>query len=1014
MNIAEFCIRRKTTTLVLSVLLLLGGVSAYLGMSRLEDPEFTIKTALVITPYPGASPSEVEQEVTDEVETAIQQLGQLDDMESKSERGMSTITVNIKDKYDADTLPQVWDELRRKVNDVQRKLPPGAGKSIVLDDYGQVFGVYLVLYGSEFSYAELKEEADFLKRELLLVDDVARIDIHGERREAIYIEPDRERLAQLEIAPAEIMIKLQKRNLVRDTGRVKVGEEFIAIDPTGEINTVKEFEDLIFSHGGKEFYLRDIAHVRRGYVDPPSNIVRYDGKNAIALGISTVHGGNVVTMGEALDRRLAELKNDLPVGMKVGVISHQATSVKAAIHNFMISLLEALAIVILVLLVFMGLRSGLLIGGILVLTIMGSFVFLNPMGVALERISLGALIIALGMLVDNAIVIVDGVLVEMKRGRTAAEGAILTVKQSALPLLGATLIAIFAFAAIGTTQNSTGEFCRSLFSVIAVSLFLSWVTAVTITPLLAVMVLKAPKKLEEGEEREQPFNNRFYRFYKATLRGCIRFRWLTVLLVVSLFAVSLWGFGFVKQSFFPPSTRSQFMVDVWLPQGTHIQDTEAHVEQLEKWLGKQDGIGKITSFIGRGGLRFLLTYRPELSNTAYAQLLVNVDDPSQIDAMISKTERYMAEEMPDVVGYGIKFELGPGGKGKIQARFLGDDPKILRELAAKAEEVMHENPNAKGIRTDWRQRVKLLRPQLVEERANLLGIEKSELSNVIRQAYQGITVGVYREGDLLLPIIIRSPQDERGTVTQLDDIQIWSPVARKRVPIAQVISGVKLEFEDEILMRLDRKRVITAYCDPVEGPASALFKEIMPKVEAIPLPPGYELKWYGEHKDAGDANKALAKGIPFFFLMMVLTTILLFNSLRQPLIIWLCVPLALIGVSFGLLATDKPFTFMALLGFLSLSGMLIKNAIVMMDELNAQLKAGKNPFDAVVDSSASRLLPVAMAAATTILGMIPLFFDEFFASMAVVIVFGLMFATALTLLVLPVFYSIVFRVKTPK
>jgi len=1010
MNIAEFCIRRKTTTIVLSVLLFLGGLSAYMGMSRLEDPEFTIKTALVITPYPGASPSEVEQEVTDEVETAIQQLGQLDDMESKSERGLSTITVNIKDKYDAETLPQVWDELRRKVNDAQRGLPPGAGASIVLDDYGQVFGIYLVLYGSEFSYAELKEQADILKRELLLVDDVARIDIHGQRREAIYIEPIRDRLSQLGMGPEEIIGKLRQRNLVKDTGRVKIGSEFIAIDPTGEINTVKEFEELTFSNEGKEFYLRDIAHIRRGYVDPSADMVRYDGKNAIALGISTVHGGNVVTMGEALDHRLVELKNNLPLGMEVGVISHQATSVKSAIHHFMISLLEALAIVVAVLLIFMGLRSGLLIGGILVLTIMGSFVFLNPMGVALERISLGALIIALGMLVDNAIVIVDGILVELKRGRTAKEGAILTVKQSALPLLGATTIAILAFAAIGTTQNSTGEFCRSLFSVIAVSLFLSWVTAVTITPLLAVMVLKAPKATKDGKS-EQPFNNKFYRIYKGLLRGCIRFRWVTVLLVVGMFAVSLWGFGFVKQSFFPPSTRSQFMVDVWLPQGTDIQSTEQHVEQLEQWLGKQDGIGKVTSFVGRGGLRFLLTYKPEQPNMAYAQLLVDVDDSSQIVEMITKTECYMADEMPDVVGYGVKFELGPGGKGKIQAKFLGADPEVLRDLAGKAEAVMRQNPNAKGIRTDWRQRVKLLRPQLVEERANLLGIEKSELSNVIRQAYQGLTVGVYREGDLLLPIIIRSPDEERGTITQLDDIQIWSPVARKRVPITQVISGVKLEFEDEILMRLDRKPVITAYCDPIEGPASALFNEVRSGVEAIPLPPGYELKWYGEHKDAGDANKALAKGIPFFFLMMVLTTIVLFNSLRQPLIIWLCVPLALIGVSFGLLVTDKPFTFMALLGFLSLSGMLIKNAIVMMDELNVQLESGKAPFEAVVDSSASRLMPVAMAAATTILGMIPLFFDDFFASMAVVIVFGLMFATVLTLLVLPVFYSIAFRVN---
>ncbi|NWK55815.1 efflux RND transporter permease subunit [Verrucomicrobiaceae bacterium N1E253] len=1011
MNLAEFCLRRKTTTTVLAVVLFLAGLSSYFGMSRLEDPEFTIKDALVITPYPGAAPKEVEQEVTDEIEIAIQQLSQLDEMQSRSERGLSTVTVSIEDKYNAKTLPQVWDELRRKVNDAQGNLPPGAGPSIVIDDYGAVYGVYFVLYGDEFSYAELKQQADFLRRELLLVDDVARIEIHGNRPEAIYIEPIRDRLAQFDMAPEEFLNKLRQQNLVLDTGRARIGTEFIALDPTGEINSVEDFEELPFSHNQKKFYLRDFAKVHRAYVDPPSDIVRYNSSNAIALGISTVAGGNVVTMGEALDKRLAELKSDLPIGMEIGIISHQATSVTLAIDNFITSLLQALAIVIAVLLLFMGLRSGLLIGIILVLTIMGSFVFLKPMGVALERISLGALIIALGMLVDNAIVIVDGILVELKRGRSAFDGAVATVKQSAIPLLGATLIAIFAFAAIGTSDNAAGEFCSSLFRVIGVSLFLSWVTAVTVTPLLAVLMLKPPKEKSDGAKRAEPFNNRFYRIYKSLLRQCIRFRWVSVTLVIALFATSLWGFGFVKQAFFPPSTRAQYMVDIWLPQGTHIKSTRDEISKVEGWLQERQGVGNVTSLVGRGGLRFLLTYKPELPNSSYAQLLVDVEDASRIEEHIQATEDYIAETLPDAVGYGIKYELGPGGKGKIQARFLGDDPEVLRSLASQAEQIMHDHPNAKAIRTDWRQRVKLLRPELVEERANLMGIEKKELSEAIRQAYEGATVGVYREGDLLLPIIVRASDEERQEITQLENIQIWSPVARKRVPITQVISGVELVFEDEILMRLDRKPVISIFADPEEGTASALFKELQPQIEAIPLPEGYELLWYGEYKNSKDANEGLGKGIPMFALLMVLTTIALFNSLRQPLIIWLCVPLALIGVSAGLLITDQPFTFMALLGFISLSGMLLKNAIVMMDELNTQLSTGKEKLQAIVDSAASRLMPVAMAAATTILGMIPLFFDDFFAAMAVTIVFGLMFATVLTLVVLPVIYTIIFRIK---
>ncbi|MDF1755637.1 MAG: efflux RND transporter permease subunit [Verrucomicrobiales bacterium] len=1011
MNLAEFCLRRKTTTLVLTLVLLLGGLVNYLDMSRLEDPEFTLKDVLVVTPYPGASPEEVEAEVTDEVETAIQQLGQLEEILSRSERGMSTITVSILEKYDKDTLPQVWDELRRKVDDIQSSLPPGAGPSIIFDDYGDVFGIYLVLYGDEYTYAELKEVADFLKRELLLVDDVAKIDIHGHRTEAIIVEPIRDQMARIGIARETIIAQLKEKNLVRDTGRVRIGDEYIALDPTGEITSLEDFEKLIFSHEGKQFYLRDIANVRRGYLEPQSEILRFDSKNGVALGISTISGGNVVKMGEALDRRLAELEHDIPLGMEIGVISHQSASVTRAIDGFISSLVQALIIVVIVLLIFMGLRSGLLIGLILVLTIMGSFILLNPMGVALERISLGALIIALGMLVDNAIVIVDGMLVEMKRGRSAHDAAVSVVKQSALPLLGATAIAVFAFAAIGTTDNAAGEFCRSLFLVICVSLFLSWVTAVTVTPLLGVMFLKV-RPTKPGEKPKEPFNGWFYRLYKKLLRGCIRFRWVTVLVVGAMFVTAMWGFGFVKQSYFPPSTRPQYMVDFWLPQGTHIEETNRQAQRVETWLAEQTEIKHVTTTVGRGGLRFLLTYQPEIPNPAYAQFIIDVEDKLAIPDLVKRTDAFLEEEFPDALGYSVKFEFGPGGKGKIQPRFSGPDPEILRDLASRAEAVLRAHPNAKSVRNDWRQRVKVLRPQLAEDRANLLGIGKKELSEAIRQAFEGVSVGVYREGDLLLPVVMRAPEDQHSDINQLDNIQIWSPVAGRRIPLGQVVSGIETVFEDEIRMRLDRKPIITVYADPIEGPASELFQQIRPEIEAIPLPEGYELIWYGEYKDSNDANAALASGLPLFMLLMVLTTVLLFNSIRQPLVIWLCVPLALIGVSVGLLSTGHPFTFMALLGFLSLSGMLIKNAIVMIDELNVQLASGKEPFVAVIDSAASRLMPVAMAASTTALGMIPLFFDAFFAAMAVTIVFGLMFATVLTTIVVPVFYCIFYRVRS--
>ncbi|MBW2416675.1 MAG: efflux RND transporter permease subunit, partial [Deltaproteobacteria bacterium] len=666
MGIAAFCIQNRVTTLTLTVCMLVGGGLAYQSMSRLEDPEFTIKDALVVTPYPGASAAEVEEEVTDRLELAIQQLAQLDEIESKSDRGVSNMTVSIKKKYDTDSLPQVWDELRRKIGDAQGQLPPGAGPSIVIDDYGDVYGVFFAVYGEEYSYAELKDYVDLLRRELVLVQDVAKIETFGERPEVVYVEPNRDRMSQLGISPQAIASRLVEKNVAADAGRVKVGSDFISLVPTGEIKSVEEFGNILISGDSKgQVYLRDVANVRRGYLDPPTHRLRYDGKAAIGMGISTISGGNVVTMGKALEKRLAELADQTPLGIEAGIISLQSQAVTVAISGFLNSLIQAVAIVVVVLLLFMGVRSGLLIGFVLVVTIAGSFIFLSPMGVALERISLGALIIALGMLVDNAIVVVDGVLVRVQRGEDTAEAAQAVVSQTAIPLLGATVIAVLAFAAIGTSDDSTGEFCRSLFQVVLVSLMLSWVIAITVTPLLCVMFLKpaAPAAGGETGEPPDPYGGSFYAGYRAILRACIRFRVVTVSVVIAVFAVAIWGFGYVDQSFFPPSTRPQFMIDVWAPQGTHIDETTAIVEQVEDYVATLEGVTHTSSFVGQGGLRFLLTYTPEKQNTGYAQILVDVDETPRVDELMPEIEAHLAALLPDVTSFTSKFELGPGANG---------------------------------------------------------------------------------------------------------------------------------------------------------------------------------------------------------------------------------------------------------------------------------------------------------------------------------------------------------------
>jgi len=1012
MNIAKFSIERRVTTLVLTLVMLGVGVLGYDSLSRLEDPEFTIKEALIITSYPGASAAEVEEEVTDRLEKAAQQMGQLKFIESKSDRGLSTITVTIKDKYRKEDLQQVWDELRRKIGDVQDQLPPGVGTSIVVDDYGDVYGIFVAIHGDGYSYAEIKDVVDLLRRELLLVRDVGKIDTYGERVEAVYVELNRDRMSQLGISDDAIIAELRQKNVVTNAGRVKVGSEFITINPTGEVTTVKQFESILISGGGEEqIYLRDVANVRRGYVEPQDHLIRYDGSTAIGLGISTVAGGNVVKMGEALEQRLVELRGQLPVGIEAGVVSMQSEAVTVAINGFLVSLLEAVAIVIIVLLFFMGLRSGMLIGFVLMVTIAGTFIFMSPMEVALERISLGALIIALGMLVDNAIVIVDGVLVRLEKGIDAKKGSIEIVKQTSIPLLGATIIAILAFAAIGTSEDKTGEFTSSLFQVVMISLLLSWVTAVTLTPLLCVMFLKAPEN-KDGETAKDPYSGRVYSLYKSFLQAAIRMKYVTLALVVALFVTSLWGFGFIKQSFFPPSTRPQFMVDIWLPQGTHIDDTVATVSKVEQHILALDGVTHVTSLVGKGGLRFLLTYSPEKLNSAYAQLMVDVESTDVMDEIAIQVEDYLDANYEDMLGYASKFQLGPGSTGKIQARFSGPDRDVLRGLAEQTQAIYRADHDAKAVRTDWRQRVKMVRPVLAEEQANLNGITRPDIANTLLDGFQGRTVGVYREGDLLLPIILRAEDRERTNIDSMGDLQIWSPAAEARIPIRQVVSGFETVFEDEIIERRNRKPTITVFADPDEGYATSLYARVAPQVEALDLPPGYQLEWGGEYEDSADAQAGLAGGIPVFFLAMVLITIMLFNSLKQPLIIWLTVPLAVIGVAAGLLLSGQPFGFMALLGMLSLSGMLIKNAIVLIDEINYQVDVGTPLIPAIVDSGASRLRPVGMAASTTALGMIPLVFDAFFISMAITIIAGLIFATLLTMIVVPVLYATFYSDET--
>jgi multidrug efflux pump subunit AcrB len=1012
MSLAQYALRNKVVMYMLTVLLIGGGVMAYENLGRLEDPEFTIKEALVTTHYPGASPYEVEQEVTDKIETAVQQLGQIKKVTSLSRAGLSIITVEIKDKYDKNTLPQVWDELRRKVGDVQSQLPPGVKTSVVNDDYSDVYGVFFALSGKGYPFKDLYDFAKQLRRELLLVQDVAKVEIFGHQPEVVYVEMSRSRMAELGVSQQDIYRTLERQNMVVPAGQVKVGTEYVRISPTGRHTSVEQIGNLLVraSKSGELIYLKDFAKIERGYLEPPSLIMKHNGKPALGLGISTVLGGNVVTMGHAVKKRLKELEATAPVGMTLNMVYYQPQLVTKAVNGFVVSLLEALAIVVVTLMIFMGLRSGLLVGAMLILTIAGTLIIMFAWEISLERISLGALIIALGMLVDNAIVVTEGILIGVQKGLNKTKAAAEVVAQTSMPLLGATIVAILAFAGIGLSQDKTGEYCYSLFQVILISLSLSWLFAVTLTPLFGAMVLKA----EPGEKGKDPYAGAVYQMYKRFLLLCLRKRTATCASLVVLLCLAVYGFGFIDRSFFPDSTLNKFYVDYWLPEGTHIQDTAQDLEKIEQYVSKLEGVESVSTFVGQGSLRFMLTYTPEKVNSSYGQLIVTVKDHRSIESLMPKIEEYLKDNFPNAEPRPNKFVFGPGGGFKIEARFRGSDPTVLRSMANQAKSIMEQNPNTRYVRDDWRRKVKLLEPQFSEAKARRAGISRPDLADALEMTFRGLSVGLYREEDELLPILSRPPANERIGVDNINDVQVWSPVHQNMIPVKQVVNGFDTVWEDAIIHRRNRLPTVTAQCDPKGVSAGAVLDRIAPVIEAIKLPPGYEMEWGGEYEDSKDGQDSLAKVVPFSFLAMIITIIIMFNAVRQPLVIFLCVPLAIIGVSAGLLVTGQPFGFMALLGFLSLSGMLIKNAIVLIDQIDLDVREGKTVFDAIVDSSVSRLRPVAMAAVTTILGMIPLLQDAFFVAMAVTIMAGLAFATALTLIVVPVLYAIFFRAPYPE
>ncbi|MCM1031257.1 MAG: efflux RND transporter permease subunit [Oscillibacter sp.] len=1034
MNITEYALNNRALIKFFIAVLVVGGIFAFVSMSKLEDPELKVKQAMVITVYPGASAHKVELEVTDILEKSIRSMGEVDNIQSKSMADVSQITVELASTVKPDELEQKWDMLRRKVANAQAELPSGAVASVVMDDFGDVYGMFYAMTSDGIADEELLDYAWLVKRELQDIEGVRRVEIYGDRKPCINIEVIQDRMANMGVHPLEVLSTLNGQNQTVYPGYFNSGDERVRVKISDNYQTIEDIRNLIIQgHEQDQLRLGDIASVTRGYQEPSRNEMRYDGQRALGISLSMEKGGNIVDLGKVVDKELEQLKGRMPVGIDFHKVFFQPDQVSNSINVFMVNLIESVLIVIVVLMLTMGLRSGMIIGTGLIIIVLGSFVVLYLFDGTLQRVSLGALIIAMGMLVDNAIVIIDGIQVDLEKG-VAKPGALVNItKKTAWPLLGATLIAILAFLPIFLSPDTTGEYVRDLFIVLAVSLLLSWILALTQIPLHADRALKV-KARQTGELYDSPV----YRIFRNFLRYMLWHKKLALLVTLVLLGVSLYLFRYIPQGFFPDLSYKQLYVEFQMPEGTRMERVKADLGEIERYLMQYPGIEHVTTSFGGTPSRYNLVRSIAEPSMSYGELIVDFETPERLKASIPELQVYLTENYPDayvrIKRYNLMYEKFP-----VELMFTGPDPAVLKELTAKAEKIMQENPAAMLVRRDWNPMVPVLSVEYDQPIARTVGLSRTDIGMSMLSATDGLPVGAYYEGTHALPLYLKSVDHQREKVGILNNIPVWSMLpsvsglngevlkglltgtvksedllrnAIGSIPLSQATKGIDVCWEDPVVRRYNGQRAMKAQCNNVWGAtAEEVRQAIMPAIDTITLPEGYAYKWLGEYRASSQSTKYLFGSLPWAIVMMVAILIMLFRDFKKPAIIFLCLPLAMIGIVAGMLLTGKDFGFVAIVGALGLIGMMIKNGVVLLDEITLQISSGKEPEVALLDSSSSRFRPVMMAALTTILGMIPLLSDDLFGAMAVTIMFGLLVGTVITLVFIPVLYALFFGMK---
>ncbi|MFN4309366.1 MAG: efflux RND transporter permease subunit [Ferrovibrio sp.] len=1010
-NLSAWALRHPSLIGFLIVLLLAAGALSYVQLGRAEDPDFTFKVMIVRTNWPGATAREVEQQVTDKIEKKLQETPYLDNVRSYSKPAESTVYVTLRDDTPPKLVSDIWYEVRKKVGDVRHTLPQGVQGPFFNDEFGDTFGTIYAFTADGFTHRELKDYVEDVREELLRIRYVGKADLLGVQPEKVYIEFSNKKLASLGLNPQQIIQVIQQQNDQTASGVVQTASDRIATRVSGDIETARALQELSIEANGRLIRLGDIADIRRDYADPPSPRLRFNGEDSIGLAISMAKGGNMIELGKALDATMARLKADMPIGIEVKKVADQPTVVQRSISEFMKVLLEAVVIVLAVSFLSLGLRSGVVVMLCIPLVLAITFVCMQIFGIDFHRISLGALIISLGLLVDDAIIAVEMMQVKMEQGFDRFRAASFAYTSTAFPMLTGTLITAAGFVPVGFAKSSAGEYTFSIFAVVTISLLVSWIVAVIFTPFIGYKLLPTPKK--GHEHGDEVYRRGIYRYVRPVVDWCVRRRWIVIGSTIGIFVLSVLGFGLVQQQFFPASNRPELMVDLRLPQGASLEATEAEALKLEAMLRDDPDVVSYATYIGSGSPRFYLPLDIQLPNDNFAQVVVLTGGDPERERVRERLIKAFQEDFILLRGRVNRLENGPPVGFPVQFRVSGPDPLQVRRIAFQVADVMRENPSTRDVNLDWNELNKVVKLDVDQAKARLLGISSQDLATTLNSIVSGITVTQYREGRELIDVVARAEPSERLSLTGLKDINVAGADSSRPVPLTQV-AEVSYGLEEGIIWRRDRQPVITVRADIIDGiQAPVVSMQIEPKLDALrkQLPPNYRIVMGGAIEESAKANASIGAVVPVMIGIMVTLLMIQLQSVSRMLLVLLTAPLGLIGVTLGLLMFNVPFGFVAMLGAIALAGMIMRNSVILVDQIEQDIGGGEQPWDAIVNATLRRFRPIILTALAAILGMIPLSTSNFWGPMAFTIIGGLLVATLLTVLFLPALYAAWFRVK---